>query len=89
MTDHGFNTALIAVMKDEIANKLDAMEEYYNEMAAKAESSIKKLSYISSSMAISEAKVIVLEVAEQLMTKERDELLKELNKKIEETLAKS
>ena len=88
--DHGLNTALVKAMSEDIVKKLDAKETAYKELAVKAEdNNILKLSHISSSMAISEAKVIVLEIAKDYMTMEHNVLLKELNKRIEEALAKS
>lgn len=88
--DRGFNTALISMMKDEIVKGLEEKESQYNELARETgDNSVLKLSHVSSSMAIAEAKVIVLKIAEKLMTKEHDELIKELNEMIEEARAKS
>ena len=88
--DRGFNTALISIMKDEIAKGLEEKESQYNELARKAgDNNVLRLSHVSSSMAISEAKLIVLNIAEKLMTKEHDELIKELNEMIEKANKKS
>ena len=88
--DRGINTAMIVMMKDEIVNGLEAKEAQYNKLAKEAgDNSVLKLSHVSASMALSEAKVIVLKVAEKLMVKEREELLKEIDEMIEKAMVES
>lgn len=83
---HDQNAAMVIMMRDGIRKKLDEKEVECDRLAKETSNDVKKLSSISQAIAYKEAEVIVLNVAAELMRRENDELLREINEMIEKAM---